>query len=88
MQKHVENYLAAFNYSGFEFIPCEVCGKKAVDIHHVVTRSHFGSKNKDARDDVSNLVALCRSDHDAAHGPNAREIKEKLLEIIKNRFNP
>lgn len=88
MEKHVHNYFAAFGFDGFEFIPCEVCGAKAYDIHHVTPRSHFGSKNKDAQDDVSNLVALCRPCHNIAHGPTSRAFKEKLKDIIAKRCNP
>lgn len=86
MQNHVRNYLVAFNYYGFEFISCEICGAKAVDIHHVDGRSYFGSKNKDAQDDVSNLVALCRFCHNSAHGPTSRAFKEKLKEMILKRI--
>lgn len=67
MQKHIKNYLNHHGYSGFEFIPCEVCGGKAVDIHHIIPRSKFGSKRKDEQDHHSNLIALCRLCHNKAH---------------------
>lgn len=85
MQKHVENYFNAFGYTVADFIPCEVCGAKSVDIHHVERRSSFGSRNAKQKDAASNLVALCRQCHDVAHGPKSREIKEKLKEIIIKR---
>lgn len=67
MQKHIKNYLEHHSLSGFEFIPCEVCGGKAVDIHHIVPRSKFGKNRKHEQDHHSNLIALCRGCHDKAH---------------------
>jgi 5-methylcytosine-specific restriction endonuclease McrA len=85
MQKHTRNYLDAMGYDPDDFIPCELCQQKSVDIHHVVSRSHFGSKNKDAQDNPDNLVALCRQCHDIAHGPESRAFREQLKEIILKR---
>ena len=56
-----DNYLKAHGFIKSEFIPCEVCGAQAVDIHHKVKRSQLGS------DDASNLIALCRTCHDKHH---------------------
>ena len=53
-------YLNHFGYDISDFIPCEVCGKKAIDIHHVECRGMGGSKEADA---IDNLMALCREDH-------------------------
>ena len=60
MKKHVKVYLDHFGYTGNEFIPCEVCGAKAVDIHHIDCRGMGGSKKKDT---IDNLMALCRACH-------------------------
>ncbi len=86
MERHVKNYLEAFGFSGMEFIPCEVCGSSAVDIHHVEPRSSFGSKRKDEQDRVDNLVALCRYCHNGAHGDLSREWKEMLKDITISRI--
>jgi len=57
-----------FGYTEADYISCEVCNsKQAVDIHHVIPRSKFGSKRKDEQDKIENLIALCRSYHDKAH---------------------
>jgi 5-methylcytosine-specific restriction endonuclease McrA len=61
MQKHVKNFMEAHGYGMDDFIPCHECGKRAVDIHHVVHRSQGGS------DEASNLRALCRECHDKIH---------------------
>jgi 5-methylcytosine-specific restriction endonuclease McrA len=52
--------MSYFGYDESDFIPCEVCGLKAVDIHHIEARSMGGSKTKDT---IDNLQALCRECH-------------------------
>ena len=66
MKQHTKNY---FNYYGIKYYPdgshdyiqCEVCKKKAVDLHHIKGRIGQGS------DDVENIIALCRPCHEDAH---------------------
>ena len=53
-------YFNHFGYDISDFIPCEVCGKTAVDIHHIEARGIGGSKEADS---IENLMALCREDH-------------------------
>tara|TARA_R100000773_G_scaffold16557_1_gene15074 strand:+ start:14537 stop:14788 length:252 start_codon:yes stop_codon:yes gene_type:complete len=60
MRKHTKIYLDYFNYGLEDFIPCEVCGSKAVDIHHIESRGMGGSKYSDK---IENLMALCRPCH-------------------------
>jgi hypothetical protein len=60
MQKHTKIYLKHFGYGMDSFIPCEICGQKAVDIHHINGRGK--SKNL-----IENLMALCRKHHNYAH---------------------
>lgn len=58
MKKHTKIYVDHFGWS--DFYPCEVCGDRAVDIHHIHPRGMGGSKTKDV---IDNLMALCRSCH-------------------------
>jgi 5-methylcytosine-specific restriction endonuclease McrA len=60
VKKHIVVYLDHFNYDTDDFIPCEVCGAKAVDIHHIKARGMGGSNTKDV---IENLQALCRKCH-------------------------
>jgi 5-methylcytosine-specific restriction endonuclease McrA len=60
VKKHIVVYLHHFNYDTDDFIPCEVCGAKAVDIHHIKARGMGGSNTKDV---IENLQALCRKCH-------------------------
>ena len=46
-----------FNYVEQDFIPCEMCSSKAVDVHHLERR------NKTKNDYIENLIALCRDCH-------------------------
>tara|TARA_R100000734_G_C3306645_1_gene97141 strand:+ start:849 stop:1094 length:246 start_codon:yes stop_codon:yes gene_type:complete len=60
VKKHTKIYIKYFNYVLDDFIPCEVCGSRAVDIHHIENRGSGGAKNKDR---IENLMAVCRSCH-------------------------
>ena len=60
MKKHTMTYFNHFGYDISDFIPCEVCGHTAVDIHHIEARGIGGTK---VGDTIDNLMALCREDH-------------------------
>jgi hypothetical protein len=60
MKPYTKTYLEYFNYSLEDFIPCEVCGRKAVDLHHIRARGMGGSKNLDH---IENIMALDRECH-------------------------
>jgi 5-methylcytosine-specific restriction endonuclease McrA len=59
MKKHTKIYFKHFGYDISDFVPCETCGSKAVDIHHIDSRGMGGSE----KDDINNLMALCRNCH-------------------------
>lgn len=60
MQPHVKIYMKHFGYGEQDFIPCEACQSKAVDIHHISGRGK-------GKDEINNLMALCRKHHTMAH---------------------
>lgn len=60
MKKHVKVYLDYFGYGAEDFIGCEVCSSRAVDIHHIEARGMGGSKKADT---IENVMALCRNCH-------------------------
>ena len=60
MKKHTKLYMSFFGYCQDDFIPCEICGARAVDIHHIDARGMGGSKSKDT---IDNLMAVCREHH-------------------------
>lgn len=99
MKKHTKIYLEHFDYSISDFIPCECCGEKAVDIHHIIARG-MGGDYKGIKDVIENLMALCRACH-VKYGDKKEFIEylvekhakvigvtfEKVLKIIKKLKN-
>lgn len=61
MKPHTKTYMKYFGYGIDDFIGCEVCGNKAVDIHHIDCRGMGSSKDKDT---IQNLMAVCRMCHE------------------------
>ena len=53
MKKHTKIYMTALGYDETDFMPCEITGRKGVDIHHIVSRD-----NK-----IENLMLLTREKH-------------------------
>lgn len=60
MKPHTKIYLEKMGYDEHDFIPCEVCEAKAVDIHHIDARGMGGTATKDR---IENLMAVCRPCH-------------------------
>jgi 5-methylcytosine-specific restriction endonuclease McrA len=77
MKPYTKTYLNYFGYDVSDFIPCEVCGAEAKDIHHVQARS----LRKDLVNDISNLMALCRKCH------TEKGDKKQFREYLQNRHN-
>ncbi len=64
MKKHVKIYLDFHGYTVADVISCEMnCGAVAVDIHHI---DHRGMGGDPSKDELGNLIALCRDCHDKA----------------------
>lgn len=82
MKNHTKVYLKEMGYDPTDFIPCEVCQSKAVDIHHIEARGMGGSKHADT---IDNLMALCRACH-VAFG-DKKQYKELLKATHALRLN-
>ena len=81
MTRHVRIYMDYFGYGEQDVILCEVCGQRAVDIHHIDGRG----KGKDV---ISNLIALCRKCHNAAHGLEKTYLhKDVIHKFMKKSIN-
>ena len=80
MQKHTKVYMQFFDYGEQDFIPCEMCGSRATDIHHIERRT----RNKVTNDFVENLVGLCRDCHNKAEADSMFNMfcKIKHLELV------
>lgn len=86
MKRHVKVYFEGMGITptaNFDdmFVACEWCGGRAVDINHIDPRKMGGSK---LRDNLEDLVALCRKDHLAfeAGKLDEDELKERHLKNI------
>lgn len=80
MKKHIQIYHDYFGYYPGEFIECEVCGRKAVDIHHIRARGNGGDPTG-SKDKIENLMALCRTCH-VEYGD-----KKQYMQMLINRHN-
>lgn len=57
MKKHTKIYFEALDYKEGDYIPSELSGSPAVDIHHIISRGRSG------QDRIENLMALTREEH-------------------------
>lgn len=80
MKKHVKIYLEYFGYRAGDFIPSEISGERADDIHHIECCGMGGSGDKD---NVENLMALTRAEHEK-YGDKVRY--EEMLKIYHKVF--
>ena len=81
MKPHTKLYLKHFGYGGEDFIPCELCGSRAVDIHHIDCRGMGGTSKKDS---IENLMALCR-EHHLEYG-DKKEYRDYLVKIHNSKL--
>ena len=80
MKKHTKIYFKYFGYDESDFIPCEICGAEAVDIHHIDCRGMGGTE----KDEIENLMAVCRRCH-IQYGDN-KEYMDYLIEVHYNKM--
>ena len=80
MKKHTQIYMKYFGYHLSDWLPCEICGCQAVDLHHIEARGMGGTKTKDT---IENLMALCRGHH--VQFGDKKQHKEMLIEV-HNKF--
>jgi len=78
MKSYTKTYLKYFGYALDDFMPCEICGNRAVDIHHIDCKGMGGSKLKDG---IENIMALCR-EHHIEYGD-----KKQYIDFLKDIHN-
>ena len=83
-----KNYADQSNYNRYRqsHDTCEKCFAPAVDVHHIIFKGAGGGR-RDDRD--CNLIALCRSCHEWAHGKESRyaRIELQLIKEAKDAGN-
>ena len=80
MRKHVKLYLNHFGYGEQDYIPSELSGDPAVDIHHI----EYGRGRR--RDVIENLIAITREEHDRAHFKRKPYLTAEDLQSLHNQF--
>jgi 5-methylcytosine-specific restriction endonuclease McrA len=80
MKNYTATYLKHFKLTTADFIACEVCESKAVDIHHIEARSIAKQKENE----IENLMALCRICH-VLYG-DKKQHKNFLIEIHRKHI--
>ena len=70
-------YLDYFDYGEQDYIPSEISGSPANDIHHICYRSQLG------KDNIENLIALTREEHNLVH---AKKLSEEYLIKVHKQF--
>ena len=68
MRKHTKIYIDSLGYTDTDFMPCEITGRKGVDVHHILNRENR----------IENLMLLTREKH-IEYG----EIKSKMSYLLK-----
>jgi 5-methylcytosine-specific restriction endonuclease McrA len=64
------------NYRLIKSLPCEVCAKTPVDVHHVKTKGSGGG------DELFNLMSLCRICHTRFHQMGKKTFFRKFGKAI------
>ena len=79
MKKHTKIYLEYFNIGEQDYIPSELSGSPAQDVHHIRYRSQLG------KDNIENLIALTRKEHELAHSGKLKRdyLQEKHDSFMK-----
>jgi len=81
LKKYKKIYFDHFNYAEGDFVPSEISGKVAVDIHHIDCVG-MGGGDREKYDVIENLMALTREEH-IKYG-DKKQYKEWLKEIHLN----
>ena len=84
MKKYVKIYMYFHDYVLDDVILCEHCSKVAVDIHHIDARG-LGGDPRGHRNQIENLIALCRSCHIKAE--TNKDFNNQLREYNKQKHN-
>ena len=84
MKKYVKIYMNFHDYVLDDVILCEHCSKVAVDIDHIDARG-LGGDPRGHRNQIENLIALCRSCHIKAE--TNKDFNNQLREYNKQKHN-
>lgn len=79
---YIEKYCKYFGYVYDDYIPSELSRNQSVDVHHIIFRSKGG------KDNIENLMALTREEHDLSHfiGKKEKWLSAEYLQEKHNKF--
>jgi 5-methylcytosine-specific restriction endonuclease McrA len=80
MKKHTKVYLDFFGYGEQSFIPSEISGKPATQIHHIIPKS------KQGKDEIENLIGLSFEEHEQAHFRRQPYLTRECLQEEHKKF--
>lgn len=69
-----KQYYKFYGLDECDFLPCAICGKEAVNLHHIIYKSQGGT------DHPTNLIPLCYVCHNQHHTQNIPD-KETLKNL-------
>jgi len=75
-----------FGYDESDFIPSELSGRRANDIHHIDARGAGGDPTG-SKDCIENLMALTRAEHEL-YGDKKQfieQLRQKHFEFMKSK---
>ena len=75
MKAYTKTYFRYFGFDESDFVPCEICGSKATEIHHLEPKSIAKAKVNL----IDNLIAVCRTCHDLCGGLRSFNDQAKLI---------
>tara|TARA_R100000664_G_scaffold13981_1_gene22113 strand:- start:99 stop:362 length:264 start_codon:yes stop_codon:yes gene_type:complete len=84
MKKYIKIYMDYHDYVIDDVILCEHCSKIAVDIHHIEPRG-IGGDPMGHKNQIENLIALCRSCHIKAE--TDKQFNNQLKQLNKHKHN-
>ena len=84
MKKYIKIYMDYYDYVIDDVILCEHCSKQAVDIHHIDARG-LGGDPRGHKNQIENLIALCRACHIKAE--TDKQFNNQLRELNKHKHN-
>lgn len=81
MTPYLKEYCRFFGYDESDFIPCEICGKPAVDIHHIEARGMGGTKKEYSYKEVMALDRACHEKYG-----DKKQFKDMLISVHEARI--
>ncbi len=83
MRKHTRLFMAHYGYGEQDYIPCALCGGRAVDLHHIDPKGIGGSAGKDV---IENIIPVCRYHHGLAERGvlKPEQLRARVKELLEN----